>query len=169
MVKEHRHPIPAWTSGRVIFAGEGPQYSGLGGYGLVVVVQDEHIHIYAHLDSIDAKRGEIVKRGDIVGRQGSTGVSTGSHLHYEIRERSVPSYGWGTDINPGDYLSGLRYPVPHYLGIQRRIVPVFRGRPLPFDGYLIDGTAYIPVRWFAEELGREVRWSEDQGGTVFVE
>lgn len=171
LVKPHQHPIPVWVGGRVKFAGDGQKAIGFGGYGLTVAVQDQrkYLHIYSHLDSIAVKVGETVKRGDVIGRQGMTGLATGSHLHYEMRARSHPDWGWSTDIDPGKYLTTLRQPVPTNLEIQRVVTPVYRGRPLPFDAYLINGTSYVPVRWFAENMGAKVGWGEEQGGTVYIE
>lgn len=168
LVKPHQHPIPAFLAGRVEFVGQG--VSGIGGYGLVVIIRDSrgYIHLYTHLDSIAVQRGQVLRRGDIVGRQGSTGISTGSHLHYEIRERSSPSWGWGADVDPGQYLTQTRHPPPN-TSISRIVTPVYRGRPLPFDAYLINGTTYLPARWFAENMGARVGWGEEQGGTVYVE
>ena len=168
LVKTHQHPIPTFLAGRVEYAGQGAW--GFGGYGLVVAVRDKrnYLHTYCHLDSISVQRGQVLQRGDIVGRQGSTGISTGSHLHYEIRARSSPSWGWGTDVNPGEYLTQLRHPLSN-TSISRIVTPVYRGRPLPFDAYLINGTTYVPVRWFAETMGARVGWGEEQGGTVYVE
>ena len=168
LVKTHQSPIPTWTSGRVEVARQGAW--GFGGYGLVVAVLDKrrYLHTYCHLDSIAVQRGQQVQRGDIIGRQGSTGISTGSHLHYEVRARASPNWGWGTDIDPGQYLTQLRRPPPN-TSISRIVTPVYRGRPLPFDAYLINGTTYLPARWFAENMGARVGWGEEQGGTVYVE
>ena len=59
------------------------------GYGLVTR--------YGHLSSIEVEPGQRVRRGDVIGRVGSTGKSTGYHLHYEVRENGRP-------VNPIAYL-----------------------------------------------------------------
>jgi murein DD-endopeptidase MepM/ murein hydrolase activator NlpD len=74
-------PVRATADGTVIAAGWN------GGYGRVVDV-DHHNGLstrYAHLSSIDVRVGQSVKSGQIVGKVGSTGRSTGPHLHYETR------------------------------------------------------------------------------------
>ena len=74
-------PARATAAGKVISAG----YEG--GYGNMVVI-DHGGGIttrFAHLSQITAKKGQSVAKGDVVGKTGSTGRSTGPHLHYEIR------------------------------------------------------------------------------------
>jgi murein DD-endopeptidase MepM/ murein hydrolase activator NlpD len=46
--------------------------------------------MYAHLSSINVVRGQQVNRGDLLGALGSTGLSTGPHLHFEIERNGVP-------------------------------------------------------------------------------
>jgi murein DD-endopeptidase MepM/ murein hydrolase activator NlpD len=53
---------------------------------------------YAHLSSIYVRVGDEVKKGQIIGKMGSTGRSTGSHLHYEIYSEGIP-------VNPFDFLT----------------------------------------------------------------
>jgi murein DD-endopeptidase MepM/ murein hydrolase activator NlpD len=79
-------PVRATADGTVIAAG----WSG--GYGRVVDI-DHHNGLstrYAHLSSIDVRVGQSVKTGHIVGKIGSTGRSTGPHLHYETRLKGDP-------------------------------------------------------------------------------
>jgi murein DD-endopeptidase MepM/ murein hydrolase activator NlpD len=78
---EPGYPVPATAAGTVISA----QYAG--GYGNMVEIDHGQgvTTRYAHLSSILVKKGDHVDEGTIVGRAGSTGRSTGPHLHYEVR------------------------------------------------------------------------------------
>lgn len=73
--------VKSLNEGKIVFAGR------MGGYGNVVVV--EHTlgwtSYYAHLSAFDVAVGDYVFAGDMVGKVGSTGTSTGNHLHFEIR------------------------------------------------------------------------------------
>ncbi len=74
-------PVFAAASGRVVHA------ASLGGYGLLVEIDHGNgiATRYAHLSRIEVKEGDLVGVGQRVGRIGSTGRSTGPHLHYETR------------------------------------------------------------------------------------
>ncbi|SDZ51294.1 Putative peptidoglycan binding domain-containing protein [Evansella caseinilytica] len=113
LVKSHRAPILAFTDGEVLFAGFGKSGTGFGGYGNVVLVKDRNNRgqLYAHLDSVSVRKGQKLKKGQEIGKQGSTGVSTGSHLHFEVRKKAQPTppYGWESDrqnncLDPTEYL-----------------------------------------------------------------
>lgn len=113
LVKTHKAPIYAFTGGTVQYSGIGVSGSGVGGYGNVVVIKDSngYIHVYAHLDSVNVKKGQNISKGDMIGRQGATGQVTGSHLHYEIRKPSNVSLGWTSKqetstVDPTKYLNG---------------------------------------------------------------
>jgi murein DD-endopeptidase MepM/ murein hydrolase activator NlpD len=78
--------IWAAKEGRVIFAG------WKGGYGNAVIVQHEGnvATLYAHMSQINTSEGEWVDQAEVVGLVGSTGWSTGPHLHFETRVDGVP-------------------------------------------------------------------------------
>lgn len=75
-----------------------------GGYGNYVVVDhgNGNTTLYAHMSSRAVKVGDVVKQGQVLGYVGTTGRSTGNHLHYEIRENN-------TRIDPVTRYSGLTY------------------------------------------------------------
>lgn len=76
-------PITASDRGVVLRAGWNNQ-----GYGNFVIVDHniDYITLYAHLDTILVTEGEVVAQGQVLGTVGSTGNSTGPHLHFEIRD-----------------------------------------------------------------------------------
>lgn len=85
----------ASDSGTVILAGEN------GGYGNCVMIDhgfvngDHYYTLYGHLSAIYVSYGQAVSQGESIGAVGSTGVSTGPHLHFEIRNSSGPTdFNW---------------------------------------------------------------------------
>jgi murein DD-endopeptidase MepM/ murein hydrolase activator NlpD len=86
-------PVIAAASGTVIYAG------WMNGYGQLVVI-DHGAGLtsrYGHLSKIDASVGQSILRGQLLGHVGSTGRSTGPHLHYEVRINDKP-------VDPRPYL-----------------------------------------------------------------
>lgn len=79
-------PVQAASDGRVIYTG------WFGGYGKIVVVDhgDGVSTLYAHLSKILTRSGARLRRGEVVGRIGSTGYSTGPHVHFEVRVNGRP-------------------------------------------------------------------------------
>ena len=75
--------VTAADRGRVIRAGWSDN-----GYGNLVIVDHniDYVTVYAHLSEVLVEAGDIVGQGQIIGRVGSTGNSTGPHLHFEIRD-----------------------------------------------------------------------------------
>ncbi|MBC1723756.1 peptidoglycan DD-metalloendopeptidase family protein [Listeria seeligeri] len=87
--------IKAADDGTVVFAGFGASGSGFGGYGNVVLIEhslNKEWTLYAHQSKLLVKTGQKVKQGDVIGQVGSTGQSTGPHLHFEIRKEKMG--GW---------------------------------------------------------------------------
>ena len=83
----HGTPILASASGEVILSKYAAGNPWFGGYGNYIVVQHANgtKTVYAHLSQNLVKRGWNVVQGQVIGYMGSTGRSTGSHLHFEIR------------------------------------------------------------------------------------
>lgn len=86
-------PIAASDTGVVIFSARN------GGYGLMVTIDHGAgiSTIYAHCSRLLVKKGQKVTKGQTIARVGSTGLSTGPHLHFEVRRDGVP-------VNPLDYI-----------------------------------------------------------------
>ena len=106
LVKKHQGEIYCIVSGKVVFANFAEKGTGLGGYGNSVCVVDSnnHLHLYGHLDKVIVKENTNVEKGAILGTQGNTGQSAGSHLHYEVRTKTSPTFGWGFHTDPIKYL-----------------------------------------------------------------
>lgn len=98
MAGAHGEPIYAAATGTVLQAGRS------GGYGnLVELSHGKGIDTrYGHLSAILVKPGEHVEKGQLIGRMGSTGRSTGTHLHYEVRVD-------GQAVNPRPFLEASAY------------------------------------------------------------
>ncbi len=86
--------IVAGDSGYVVVAGEKSQYRG---YGKITIIdhgtnkQGVRIStVYAHQSRINVREGELVQQGQEIGWVGSTGYSTGPHLHFEVRHNGAP-------------------------------------------------------------------------------
>jgi murein DD-endopeptidase MepM/ murein hydrolase activator NlpD len=86
-------PIMAPAEGKVVFADK----NGLLGLTVKLVHDSTYETAYGHLDKVAVKKGQAVRRGQVIGYMGSTGRSTGSHLHYEVRRN-------GKSINPFEYM-----------------------------------------------------------------
>ena len=87
-------PITPMMDGTVTYAGEISW-----GYGKHIIIDhgDNITTVYAHLDRIFVYKGQTVKVGDTIGHMGSTGWSTGPHLHFETRVFGIP-------VNPRAFL-----------------------------------------------------------------
>ncbi|NOX39013.1 MAG: peptidoglycan DD-metalloendopeptidase family protein [Alphaproteobacteria bacterium] len=90
-------PVYTTADGVVVFAG------WAGGYGKVIKIRhpEGFETRYAHLSKIRVKKGQRVSQGDRIGDMGSTGRSTGSHVHYEVRIGGKP-------VNPSKFIKAAR-------------------------------------------------------------
>ena len=95
--------VYATGAGKVIFAG----WSNDGfGYHVIIDHQDGYRTIYGHLSKIEVPVGMNVKRGKLIGLSGSTGTSSGPHLHYQIDfygSHKDPLYYFRDDLTPDEY------------------------------------------------------------------
>jgi len=87
-------PIKAADGGKVVYAG------WKGSYGYMVEIDHENGYVtrYAHCSSIEVKVGQRVYKGQVIARVGSTGRSTGPHLHFEVLKN-------GKNVNPASYVN----------------------------------------------------------------
>ncbi|GHB34743.1 hypothetical protein GCM10010306_030360 [Streptomyces umbrinus] len=95
-------PVPTGTSVKSVGAGSVVTAGWGGSFGYQVVIRhgDGRYTQYAHLSAISVKAGQSVVTGQRIGRSGSTGNSTGPHLHFEVRTGP----GFGSDVDPVAYL-----------------------------------------------------------------
>jgi murein DD-endopeptidase MepM/ murein hydrolase activator NlpD len=85
----------------VVWAGEN------GPWGNLVVVENNGFQTYyAHLSQISVAEGQVLARGESVGLSGTTGNSTGPHLHYGIKKKTETGQVW---LDPIDFFAGAEY------------------------------------------------------------
>ena len=91
-------PVVASNSGKVVLVNT--TYVAGKGYGKYIIIDHGggYSTLYAHLSDINVSLGQIVAKGETVGKVGSTGWSTGPHLHFEVRENSKA-------MNPRNYVT----------------------------------------------------------------
>ena len=89
--------VRAAESGTVVYSGD-----GLKGYGNLVLIKHPNgfVSAYGNNGELDVKRGEIVKRGQVIAKSGDTGNVNSPQLHFELRKGSTP-------VDPTSYLAGL--------------------------------------------------------------
>jgi murein DD-endopeptidase MepM/ murein hydrolase activator NlpD len=97
LVQPYGSQIKATADGRVIHAGP------MGGYGNAIDIDHGNgiVTRYGHMSELLVTEGETVKAGEAIGRLGSTGRSTGPHLHYEVRVDGEP-------VDPERFLTAMR-------------------------------------------------------------
>jgi murein DD-endopeptidase MepM/ murein hydrolase activator NlpD len=112
---------PAGTPVFAAASGIARTFPGGVGYGnyVIVVHSDQYATLYGHLTAFTVHDGDVVKKGDVIGLEGSTGFSTGPHLHFEIRQN-----GEYVDPLPFFLLPGTSAP-PEYAPERSRIMRSF--------------------------------------------
>ncbi len=93
-------PVMAAMAGRVILADD------MGGYGLAVVIEHDNgmrQTLYGHMSQLFVRPGDVLQQGTVIGRVGSTGASTGAHLHFELRQM-MPDGTW-VAMDAGQHLA----------------------------------------------------------------
>jgi murein DD-endopeptidase MepM/ murein hydrolase activator NlpD len=121
-------PVLAALAGRVILA------DSMGGYGLAVALEHNsgiQQTMYAHLSEIFVKPGELIQQGTVIGRVGSTGASTGPHLHFEFRQMTqdgswvAMDSGQQLEISLGDMARSLQVAQkPNQAIAQTPLIPI---------------------------------------------
>ena len=104
-IKNHTGIDIASNQGTTIYAADGGTITLAawnGGYGNCVMIDhgNGYVTLYGHMSSIAVSQGQTVSQGDTIGYVGSTGNSTGPHLHFEVLKN-------GTRIDPEQFFSGL--------------------------------------------------------------
>lgn len=89
--------IFASANGKVVLA----EFNRSFGNYVIIEHKDGTSSLYAHLENIQTTKGSKVKKGDLIGYTGSTGRSSGAHLHYEVRISGIP-------VNPEGYLKEVK-------------------------------------------------------------
>ena len=131
--------IHSTVSGEVIYANwENPNnhYQGFGQY-VCIRTANGKCHYFGHLSKILAKVGQQVKCTDVIGVEGSTGYSTGSHCHYEIRD----AFYKGAKVND----------VCAFTGIPNKLYGVFD------DGYRPNKSNTPEIKVYSENCAEDVK------------
>ena len=133
--------VYATADGVVTFAGRVPlgQSVAWWRFGNVVTIKhgDRFVTIYGHLDTVKVHSGQLVKQGEVVATVGSTGWSTNSHLHYEVRS-DLEQPGTYVPIDPRIYILNYQWTNEALLLMRARTSKDYRNfDPLPpaFVGY----------------------------------
>jgi murein DD-endopeptidase MepM/ murein hydrolase activator NlpD len=151
-------PLYAVDKGRVVYAG------WMRGYGKVVKIDHGRgfVSLYAHQSRIKVRRGSYVKKGQVIGAVGSTGRSTGPHLHFGL-------YKNGRAVNP------LKYLGKRSRKVQTRTVTT---RHKKMESYTLVTTKKVPIpgaKRLKNSLSRKVEatpsaylWERYEGSSVRV-
>ena len=147
-------PVRAFADGIVVTS----RFDNAAG-NFVRLDHGQNVHTrYLHLNSLSVVAGQRVKKGDIIGTYGSTGQSTGPHLHFEVRRGGMP----GVAEDPLPYLKGQPLHGPMFtVNGKPTMVPVklASGRTwIQLQGEA--GPVWVQVASFAFALNANLTWSQ---------
>jgi murein DD-endopeptidase MepM/ murein hydrolase activator NlpD len=148
-------PVYAAADGIISFAGRFPLRESVNWwrFGNVVVINhsDRFVTIYGHCDTIKVRRGQNVKQGEAIATVGSTGWSTNSHLHYEVRS-DLEQPGTYIAIDPRIYILNYQWSNEANLLMRSRTSKDYKNfEPLP-SAFVGKGEG--PIRSRAKGRGR---------------
>ena len=100
--------LSAKTGTPIYATGDGGRSDDLGGYGIAVLIDHGYGYqsLYAHMSEVKVRQGQSVKRGELLGLVGSTGLASGPHCHYEVwlnGNKVNPIYYFFNDLTPKEY------------------------------------------------------------------
>lgn len=149
LVSDGDKTICAVMSGTVLFSrmitDPANRTSEWGNY-ICIQGDDNLLYYYCHLSVREVSAGERVHEGDIIGVEGSTGKSTGSHLHFEVRDQS------GVQLNPSDIIG-----VPNVKGTY--IINDTKEEEIVEDKKKVEQTDSEPSEWAKDA----VEWAVENG------
>ena len=150
-------PVKCWYDGVVLSVGFNTSY---GNRVFVKSNLNKVVFMYAHLTDYSVKAGQAIKAGDVIGRLGTTGSSTGVHLHYEIRKEDGTSNGGAVWGDPATYYEETQED-------EMEKTPIYM-EGTKYEGLFIEGKTYVVLRPFAEALKCKVNYqgSVDVGTIV---
>jgi murein DD-endopeptidase MepM/ murein hydrolase activator NlpD len=151
------------ASQTVVFAG------WRGGYGKAVMTIDVYgrTHLYAHLTSIATSVGQRLRQGETLGHLGSTGHSTGPHVHYEVRDRKGDHINPVTLLFPGRTVAkGYAWKDPGAIGASIQLASLTRSDVVT-DARPVEAKPQAPrlkrkARKKPKKTWRRARWEEDE-------
>jgi murein DD-endopeptidase MepM/ murein hydrolase activator NlpD len=133
-------PILAPADGEVLYAGRYSLQKSVAWwrYGNLVMLShgDHFVTLFGHCDELKVETGDTVSRGDVIATVGNTGLSTNSHLHYEVRRKFDELAADGGDgmmpVDPRIYILDLRWDDQAQMLVQSRQAPAATDyQPLP--------------------------------------
>lgn len=141
--------VLAVDSGEVLFSRMVDKSTGnrtweWGNY-ICIRTDDGMLHYYCHLESRAVRIGDKVAKGQVIGKEGSTGYSTGNHLHFEVRDKA------GTSVDPSDVLG-----IPNRTGTydaERLYHREMVGDACGFEAKTLD---YLDKYTYAQDLWRKL-------------